>query len=106
MSWCTNQGPSFNNNLQRYPKLSNFYSRCQMSQNDNRLTPGKRQALPKNETLKGGKGSKVRRRKIKTDDNFDNRGAEPIYSGFSNIVNKATAGPKKQGGKLRKRRIK
>jgi hypothetical protein len=98
MSWCTNQGPSFNDTLQRYPKLSNFYSRFQKAEDDGS------KVVPKDEKLK--KGAKVRRKKITSKDNFDDRGAAPIYSGFGNIVNKATSAPKKQGKKLRKRRIK
>ena len=47
MSWALNQGPSFNNILQPTQKLNGFYQRFQLRQDDNRMTPGKREKVTK-----------------------------------------------------------
>ena len=53
MSWCVNQGPSFNNVLYDRKKLNGFYQRFELLQSDNRMTPGKRQPVLPAETMKG-----------------------------------------------------
>jgi hypothetical protein len=109
MSWCINQGPSFNNVLRDSKKLNGFYQRFNLLQDDNRMTPGKRQPVLPAETMKGtwatkGKGRKRPQPKVvKPTDNIPKAQPMPIYSGFSNIKNKATRKIRKQGGKLKKR---
>jgi hypothetical protein len=118
MSWCINQGPSFNNVLRDRKKLNGFYQRFNLLQSDNRMTPGKRQPLLPAETMKGTwatgrrKGTRTRRRNnpsrpktVKPTDNIPKAQPMPIYSGFSNIKNKATSKIRKQGGRLKKRTI-
>ena len=101
MSWALNQGPSFNNILQPQGKLNGFYQRFQLTQDDNRMTPGKREPVTKGDNLR--KGSKGKR--IKYTDTIPKSQPQPIYSGFANIKNKATNKIKKQGGKLKKRTV-
>ena len=54
MSWAVNQGPSFNNILQPTQKLNGFFQRFELLQNDNRMTPGKRDKVPKKDDLRKG----------------------------------------------------
>jgi len=114
MSWCINQGPSFNNVLRDRKKLNGFYQRFNLLQSDNRMTPGKRQPLLPAETMKGtwATNAKGRKRKgfrgarakvVKPTDNIPKAQPMPIYSGFSNIKNKATSKIRIQGGRLKKR---
>ena len=55
MSWSMNRGQSFNTTLPgfSYPKLSGFSQRFMLSQNDNRMTPGKSEPHLPTETTKG-----------------------------------------------------
>ena len=111
MSWCVNQGPSFNT-MQPVPlKINGFYQRFQLSQDDNRMTPGKRQPKLPNETTKGTFKMKKNKRtakgkQIKYTDSIPTGQPQPTYSGFGNIKNKATAKITKSGAKLKKRKIK
>ena len=95
MSWCVNKGPSFDTVLQSNRKLNGFFQRFTLDQDDNRMTPGKRQ-------LKHGKGTK----QVVYSDAIPKGQPMPVYSGFSNIKNKATSTIKKSGKKLKKRNIK
>jgi len=110
MSWACNQGPSFNNTLQTYPKLNGFYQRFNLTQEDNRMTPGKRQPVLPQETTKGTfslkKANRKQTKQVTPRDNIPQQQPEPIYSGFSNIKNKATGKIRQNKGKVRKRRIK
>ena len=66
MSWCLNQGPSFNNVLRNRTKLNGFYQRFNLRQDDNRMTPGKRQPHLPSETTKGTtKLKKANRKQVK-----------------------------------------
>ena len=108
MSWCLNQGPSFNTKLGAYPKLNGFYQRFQLTQDDPRFTPGKRQPHLPNETMKGTfkmkKGKPTRKQKqIKYSDSIPQGQPEPVYSGFGNIKNKASAKSVKSKPKLKRR---
>ena len=110
MSWSVNQGPSFNNMLYDRTKLNGFYQRFQLLQDDNRMTPGKRQPVLPAETMKGTWKLKKSKRKpskkaLKPSDNIPKTQPMPIYSGFSNIKNKASQKIAKQGGKLKKRTV-
>ena len=101
MSWAVNQGPSFNNIMQPTKKLNGFYQRFELLQDDNRMTPGKREKVPKADSLrKGGKD-----KRIKYSDAIPDHQPRPIYSGFSNVKNKASDKIKKKGGKLKKRKV-
>jgi hypothetical protein len=105
-----NQGPSFNNVLTDRRKLNGFYQRFELLQNDNRMTPGKRQPVLPAETMKGTWKLKKSKRKpskkvVKPSDNIPKAQPLPIYSGFSNVKNKASRKVKKQGGKLKKRTV-
>lgn len=93
MSWCVNEGPSFNNKLGAYPKLNGFYQRFQLEQDDPRMTPGKTQP-------------KLPRKQVKYSDTIFPGQPEPIYRGFSNIKNKATKNIKKSKKKLKRRVLK
>lgn len=112
MSWCVNQGPSFDNQTHAFQKLNGFYQRFTLTQDDPRMTPGKPQPRLKNETTKGtfalSKKKKNRKpgKQIKYTDSIPAGQPEPLYSGFGNIKNKATKQIKKSGGKLKKRRVK
>ena len=101
MSWALNQGPSFNNIMQPQYKLNGFYQRFQLTQDDNRMTPGKREPVNKTDNLR--KGSKGKR--IKYTDSIPKGQPQPIYSGFANIKNKTSTKIKKKGGKLKKRTV-
>ena len=114
MSWCINQGPSFNNVLRDSKKLNGFYQRFNLLQDDNRMTPGKRQPLLPAETMKGtwatnAKGRRKRKgsrpKAVKPTDNIPKAQPMPIYSGFGNVKNKANRKVQKQGGKLKKRTV-
>ena len=110
MSWALNQGPSFNNVLYDNKKLNGFYQRFQLRQDDNRMTPGKREPVLPAETMKGTFKLKKTKRKpskkaLKPSDNIPKAQPMPIYSGFSNIKNKASQKITKQGGKLKKRTV-
>jgi hypothetical protein len=110
MSWCVNQGPSFNNVLYDHKKLNGFYQRFELLQSDNRMTPGKRQPVLPGETMKGtwklkkSKG-KPKKKVVKPSDNIPKAQPMPIYSGFGNVKNKASRKVQKQGGKLKKRTV-
>ena len=110
MSWCMNQGPSFDTQQHAFQKLNGFYQRFNLRQDDNRMTPGKRQPKLPEETMKGTwkfskRGARVttKSKQIKYSDSIPKDQPEPIYSGFGNIKNKATSKIKKSGGKLKKR---
>ena len=110
MSWCMNQGPSFNDVLSDRTKLNGFYQRFELLQNDNRMTPGKRQPVLPAETMKGTWKLKPSKRKpskkvVKPSDNIPKNQPIPIYSGFANVKNKASRKVKKQGSKLKKRTV-
>ena len=109
MTSALNQGPSFN--LIRsglgQPKLSGFYQRFMLEQNDNRMTPGKAEPhLPK-ETMKGTTKSKKPNRKTKDAPRCRDAIPQkqyPIYGGFgSSKPNYATtAQPKRKRRKKAK----
>ena len=103
MSWCVNQGPSFDNQRHQYGKLSGFYQRFNLTQDSNMMTPGKRAKVLSGSTLrpKGWQG-----KQIKYSDSIPKTQAEPIYSGFANTRNQVTTKIKKAGKKLKRRRIK
>jgi len=107
MSWALNQGPSFNNVMTNRAKLNGFYQRFELRQDDNCMTPGKRQPHLPAETMKGTWKLKKSKRKskkpVKPADSIPNNQPIPIYSGFSNTSNKVNQSVKKQGGKLKKR---
>ena len=109
MSWALNQGPSFNIVSQTPHKINGFYQRFELQQDDPRFTPGKRQPKRPNETnkgtwsLKGRKGSRKPGKQIVYSDAMPKGQPQPIYSGFSNIKNKASSRVQKKGGKLKKR---
>ena len=95
MSWCINQGPSFNDVLRDRKKLNGFYQRFELQQDDNRMTPGKRQPHLPAETMKGTfklkKGNRRPKKKaVQPSDNIPKTQPIPIYSGFANIKNKAS----------------
>jgi len=74
------------------------------------MAPGKRQPVLPAETMKGTWKLKKSTRKpkkkvVKPSDNIPKTQPEPIYSGFSNIKNKASRKIQKQGGKLKKRTV-
>ena len=102
-----NRGPSFNDVLTDRKKLNGFYQRFELRQDDNRMTPGKRQPHLPSETTKGThklkKSNRKQKKTVKPSDNIPNNQPIPIYSGFCNIKSKASQGVKKQGGKLKKR---
>ena len=101
MSWSCNQGPSFDNQLHSFQMLNGFYQRFNLRQDDNRMTPGKREVRPEAPTIyKGRKGTQVTPR-----DNIPKQQPQPIYSSFSNVKNKATTKIQKSGGKLKKRYV-
>ena len=110
MSWACNQGPSFNNQLQTYGKLNGFYQRFNLRQDDNRMTPGKREPHLRAETTKGTfsmkKGNRKQTKQVTPRDNIPKQQPQPIYSGFGSIKNKATDKIRKNTGKVRKRRQK
>ncbi len=97
MSWCVNQGPSFNNKRQQYRRLNGFFQRFQLEQDDPRMTPGKRQPKLREETMKGtfklkkAKKGTRKSKQIKYTDAIPENQPPPVYSGFSNIKNKASA---------------
>ena len=108
MSWCMNRGPSFISVLTDRKKLNGFYQRFELRQDDNRMTPGKRQPHLPAETMKGTFKLKKSTRKpkknvVKPADNIPKNQPIPIYSGFGNIKGPSSQGIKKQGGKLKKR---
>ena len=110
MSWSMNQGPSFDTQMHAFQKLNGFYQRFNLTQDDNRMTPGKRQPKLPEETMKGTfklskRNTRVSRKskQIKYSDIIPKGQPEPIYSGFGNIKNKATSKIKKSGGKLKRR---
>ena len=117
MSWCLNDGPSFN--LTRagssYQQLTGFTQRFMLEQNDPRMTPGKRQPhLPK-ETMKGTfKLKKAKSSKMSCSHNRDlimpnaKKQDDPIYGGFGKSKpNKAsTKVSRKKMPKLKKHRVK
>ena len=111
MSWCVNQGPSFDTQRHAYNKLSGFFQRFELQQDDNRMTPGKRAPVPRQETMKGTFKLKPTKRRQKTQvkisDAVPQHQPEPIYSGFGNIKNKATSTiRKKRKPRLKVRKIK
>ncbi len=99
MSWALNQGASFNNVIQPTQKLNGFYQRFELRQDDNRMTPGKKEKVLKSSKLRKGKSGK----RVKYSDAIPENQPRPIYSGFGNVKNKATGKIKKKGGKLKKR---
>ena len=109
-----NKGPSFNTVSPPPFKLNGFYQRFQLSQDDNRMTPGKPEPTLKAETMKGTgksrgkKGNRVgsKKNQIKYTDSIPTGQPQPTYSGFSNITNKATKSIRKPGRGLKRRRIK
>jgi hypothetical protein len=74
------------------------------------MTPGKRQPVLRAETTKGTfslkKVNRKQAKQVTPRDNIPQGQPQPIYSGFGNIKNEATNKIRKQGGKLRKRRVK
>ena len=111
MSWCVNQGPSFDTQIHAFDKLNGFFQRFELRQDDNRMTPGKKQPHLKPETTKGTFKLKPAKRRaskqVKTADAVPEHQPEPIYSGFGNIKNKATSKIKKKGvSRLKRRKIK
>ncbi len=102
MSWCVNQGPSFDTQRHAYGKLNGFYQRFQLTQDSNMMTPGKREPYLSGSTLRKGKRDK----QIKYTDSIPQDQPEPIFSGFSNTRNKVNSKIKKSGGKLKRRKIK
>lgn len=105
MSWAVNQGPSFDNQRHAYQKLSGFYNRFNLLQDDNRMTPGKREPHLRKQKMTGRRPAK-QPGQVKYSDSIPQDQPEPIYRGFSNIKNKATTKIKKKGGKLKVRKIK
>lgn len=105
MSWCVNQGPSFDTQRHQFGKLSGFYQRFNLQQDSNMMTPGKREKVLSNKTTKGSRPAK-QPKPVKYSDSIPKLQPEPIYSGFSNTRNKVTTAIKKRGGKLKKRKIK
>ena len=99
MSWALNQGPSFNNVLQPTQKLNGLYQRFQLRQDDNRMTPGKREKVTKASKLRKGKSGK----RVTYGDSIPKGQPQPIYSGFANTSNKVASKIKKSGKKLKKR---
>ena len=91
MSWCINQGPSYN--LARpgtsYSQLSGFSQRFLYTQDDPRFTPGKKEVTLPASTMKGtfalkkGKKAKKQSRKSLV---MPMPKQEEIYGGFANIV--------------------
>ena len=111
MSWALNQGPSFDTTRKSPYKLNGFFQRFELLQDDNRMTPGKRQPVTKPETMKGTfalkKPSRARKdKRIKYSDAIPAGQPTPTYSGFANIKNKATTRVVKSGRKLKRRRKK
>ena len=110
MSWSCNQGPSFNNVLQTYPKLNGFYQRFNLRQDDNRMTPGKKEPRLPEETTKGTfsmkKANRKQSKQVTPRDNIPKQQPNPIYSGFGAVKNKATNKIRQNKGKIRKRRQK
>ena len=112
MSWCVNEGPSFN--IVRpgasYSDLSGFGQRFMLKQDDPRMTPGKAEPHLPAETMKGtyklGKSNrKVKKKPCK--DHMPKGNPEPIYGGFAKSKpNKASTKVVKSKGKLRKQRVK
>ena len=102
MSWCVNQGPSFDNQRHAYGKLNGFYQRFNLTQDSPLMTPGKREPHLSGSTLRKGKQDK----QIKYTDSIQQDQPEPIFSGFSNTRNKVNSKIKKSGGKLKRRKIK
>jgi len=96
MSWCVNQGPSFNTVMGAYQKLNGSFQRFSLQQDDPRFTPGKRQPKLKAETMKGTFKLKKSKRpgkdkQIKYTDAIPENQPQLIYGGFSNIKNKASS---------------
>jgi len=105
-----NQGPSFDVTRKSPFKLNGFFQRFELQQNDNRMTPGKRQPILKPETMKGTfaykKPSRRVDKRIKYKDAIPQGQDAPIYSGFGNIKNKATTKIVKRARRLKRRKIK
>lgn len=103
MSWALNQGPSFNSQLGATHKINGFFQRFELTQDDPRMTPGKRIVKPKRDTSVKGKLGK----QIKYSDAIPKDQPNPIYTGFGNVKNDITnkIRKKKRGG-LKKRRLK
>ena len=102
MSWCVNQGPSFDVQRHQFQKLNGFYQRFNLTQDSPLMTPGKREPHLSGSTLRKGKKDK----QIKYTDSIPQDQPAPIYSGFSNTRNKVNSKIKKSGGKLKRRKIK
>ena len=114
MSWCLNQGPSFNTQDPTPFKINGFFQRFQLLQTDNRMTPGKKEPTLKAETtkgtfkLRGGRGTRpsTKSNQIKYSDAMQKGQSAPIYSGFGNYDNKTSSKISKRGKKLKVRKIK
>jgi hypothetical protein len=102
MSWCVNQGPSFDVQRHQFQKLNGFYQRFNLTQDSPLMTPGKREPHLSGSTLRKGKKDK----QIKYTDSIPQDQPAAIYSGFSNTRNKVNSKIKKSGGKLKRRKIK
>jgi len=92
-------------------RLNGFYQRFELRQDDNRMTPGKRQPIPKPETMKGTFAlkkttSRKSSKRIVYSDAIPKGQPSPTYSGFGNIKNKASTKIVKSGRKLKRRRKK
>ena len=110
MTWVMNQGPSFNvtRACSSYPKLSGFYQRFMLKQDDPRMTPGKAEPHLPQETMKGTTKMKKSNRKaaqnLRCKDSIPVGNPEPIYGGFANIKNKASTKVVKRRKKKRKKK--
>jgi hypothetical protein len=104
MSWCLNQGPSFDTERHQFGKLNGFYQRFNLTQDSNLMTPGKREKVLSNAKTKGSRPAK-QPKPVKYSDSIPKTQPEPIYSGFSNTRNKVTTAIKKSGRKLKRRNL-
>lgn len=111
MSWCLNQGPSFDTQRHTFQKLNGFYQRFELSQDSPMMTPGKPQPRLKAETMKGTTKLKASKRpggagkQVVYSDSIPKNQPEPIYSGYANTRNKVTKAIRKSGRKLKVRRL-
>ena len=114
MSWCINEGPSFNITRpgNSYQQLTGFTQRFMLREDDPRMTPGKKHPHLPAETMKGSTKLKKHQRQIKEKPCKDlimpKGNPEPIYGGFAKSKpNKATTKvvkPKRK--KMRRKRVK
>ena len=110
MSWCINQGPSFNITRpgNSYQQLTGFTQRFMLTESDPRMTPGKKHPHLPAETMKGTFKTKKQTHQIKEKPCKDlimpTGNPEPIYGGFAKSKpNYATTKIQKPKRKKRKR---